>query len=72
MKDENKLKLISYLKKYYQAERKSYEYMEHKIKVWKEYKETKDLQIKLGRKINQEHLEEMFELSRLIEWVERL
>ena len=72
MKEESKAKIIHYLKKYYQLERDKYDYMKHKINVWKQYKNEKELQISLGNKINNEHLERMFELSRLIEWVDRL
>lgn len=72
MKEENKTKLVYYLTKCYKQEKTKYEFMEHKIFVWKQYKYSKDMQIKLGRKVAQEHLERMFELSLLIDWVERL
>lgn len=72
MKDENKQKIIKYLRKEYSRENEKYLLIKHKISTWKQYKEIKDLQIKLGQKFEQDHLENMFDLSRLIEWVERL
>lgn len=72
MKEENKLKTIKYLKKEYARERERYELMKHKIYVWKQYKELDKIKINLGEKLEQEHLENMFQISLLIEWVERL
>ena len=46
--------------------------MKYKIYVWKQYKELDKLKIDLGEKLEQEHLENMFQISLLIEWVERL
>ncbi|MBR3116434.1 MAG: hypothetical protein IKL65_05620 [Bacilli bacterium] len=72
MKEENKQMIIKYLRKEYSRENDKYLLIKHKINTWKQYKEIKDLQIKLGRKFEQNHLSNMSDLSRLIEWVERL
>ena len=72
MKDENKQKIIKYLRKEYSREDEKYKLMKHKLFVWKQYKELDKLKIELGKKFEQDHLENMFELSLLIEWVERL
>ena len=72
MKEYNKKKLLYLLRQFYKEQYKKHELMEHKIFVWKQYKENKDMQIKLGRKVDQECLENMFEICRLIEWVEKL
>ena len=72
MKEENKRKISYYLTTIFKDERRKYEFMQHKIFVWKQYSNGKELQIKLGRKVSDEHLEKMFELSKLIEWVEKL
>lgn len=72
MNEENKKKIIKYLRKEYVRQDEKYQLIKHKIYTWKQYKEIKDIQIKLGTKVEQDSLETMFELSRLIEWVERL
>lgn len=72
MKDENKQKIIKYLRKEYSREDEKYKLIKHKLFVWKQYKELDKLKIELGKRFEQDHLENMFELSLLIEWVERL
>lgn len=72
MKEENKRKILYFLRSYYKMEEKKHELIEYKIRIWKQYKEGKELQIKMGRKVDQEHLSNMFDLCRLIEWVEKL
>ena len=72
MKDYNKKKLLYLLRQFYKEESKKHELMAHKINVWKQYSKEKELQIKLGRKVDQECLDNMFEICRLIEWVEKL
>lgn len=72
MKEYNKKKLLYLLRQFYKEQNKKHEILEHKIFVWKQYKEDKEMQIKLGRKVDQECLENMFEICRLIEWVEKL
>lgn len=72
MKEYNKKKLLYLLRQFYKEQLKKHELLEHKIFVWKQYKEDKDMQIKLGRKVDQECLDNMFEICRLIEWVEKL
>lgn len=72
MKEYNKTKLLYLLRQFYKDENKKHELIKHKINIWKQYKEEKDMQIKLGRKVDQEHLDNMFEICRLIEWVEKL
>lgn len=72
MKEENKKQIIKYLRKEYSREQDKYELMKKKIFIWKQYKELDKLKIELGEKFTQDHLENMFQLSLLIEWVERL
>lgn len=72
MKESNKKEIIKYLRKEYSRENEKYLTMKHKINTWKQYKELEKLKIELGIKFQQDHLENMFEISRLIEWVERL
>lgn len=72
MKEENKKKLVKYLRKEYSRELEKYEMVNHKISVQHQFKELDQLKINLYRKVEQDHLENMFQLSLLIEWVERL
>lgn len=72
MKDENKKQVVKYLRKEYSREEEKYNIMKHKLNVWKQYKELDELKIKIGKKFEQDHLENMFQLSLLIEWIERL
>lgn len=72
MKEENKKQVIRYLRKEYSREEEKYKLMKHKLNIWKQYKELDQLKINLGTKFEQDHLENMFQLSLLIEWIERL
>lgn len=72
MKEENKKQIVKYLRKEYSREEEKYNIMKHKINIWKQYKELDELKINLGKKFQQDHLENMFQISLLIEWIERL
>lgn len=72
MKDENKKKIIKYLRKEYSREKEKYEIIDHKIFIEHQLKELDKLKVELYRKVEQDHLDNMFQLSLLIEWVERL
>lgn len=72
MKEENKKQIVKYLRKEYSREEEKYNIMKHKINVWKQYKELDQLKINIGKKFEQDHLENMFQISLLIEWIERL
>lgn len=72
MKEENKKQIVKYLRKEYSREEEKYNIMKHKLNVWKQYKELDQLKINIGKKFEQDHLENMFQISLLIEWIERL
>lgn len=72
MKEDNKKKIVKYLRKEYSREFEKYEKVNHKISVQHQFKELDQLKIRLYRKVEQDSLENMFQLSLLIEWVERL
>lgn len=72
MKEENKKQIIKYLRKEYSREEDKYNIMKHKINIWKQYKELDEVKINLGKKFEQDHLENMFQISLLIEWIEKL
>lgn len=72
MKEENKKQIVKYLRKEYSREEDKYNIMKHKINIWKQYKELDEVKINLGKKFEQDHLENMFQISLLIEWIERL
>lgn len=72
MKEENKKQIVKYLRKEYSREEEKYNVMKHKINIWKQYKELDEMKINLGKKFQQDHLENMFQISLLIEWIERL
>lgn len=72
MKEENKKQIVKYLRKEYSREEDKYNIMKHKINIWKQYKELDEMKINLGKKFQQDHLENMFQISLLIEWIERL
>lgn len=72
MKEENKKQIVKYLKKEYSREEDKYNIMKHKINIWKQYKDLDEMKINLGKKFQQDHLENMFQISLLIEWIERL
>ena len=72
MKEENKKQIIKYLRKEYSREEDKYNIMKHKINIWKQYKELDGVKINLGKKFEQDHLENMFQISLLIEWIEKL
>ena len=72
MKEENKEKVIKYLRKEYFKEKDKYEIINHKIFVEHQLKELDKLKVQLYKKVEQDHLDNMFQLSLLIEWVEKL
>lgn len=72
MKEENKKQIVKYLRNEYSREEDKYNIIKHKINVWKQYKELDQLKINIGKKFEQDHLENMFQISLLIEWIERL
>ena len=72
MKEENKKQIVKYLRKEYSREEDKYNIMKHKINIWKQYKDLDEMKINLGKKFQQDHLENMFQISLLIEWIERL
>ncbi len=72
MKEENKKQIVKYLRKEYSREEDKYNIMKHKINIWKQYKELDRMKIQIGEKFQDDHLDNMFKLSLLIEWVERL
>lgn len=72
MKEENKKQIVKYLRKEYSREEDKYNIMKHKINIWKQYKELDKMKIQIGEKFQDDHLDNMFKLSLLIEWVERL
>ena len=72
MKEENKKQIVKYLRKEYSREEEKYNVTKHKINIWKQYKELDEMKINLGKKFQQDHLENMFQISLLIEWIERL
>lgn len=72
MKEENKRMIVKYLRKEYLRLDEKYKLMKHKKFVLKQFKELKEIDYKLTCLIEKECLEYMFDISRLIEWVERL
>ena len=72
MKEENKKQIVKYLRKEYSREEDKYNIMKHKINIWKQYKDLDEMKINLGKKFQQDYLENMFQISLLIEWIERL
>lgn len=72
MKEENKKQIVKYLRKEYSREEDKYNIIKHKINIWKQYKELDKMKIQIGEKFQDDHLDNMFKLSLLIEWVERL